>query len=644
MSPADPPAARPTPADNTPPIHFQVPPSVVLRWSYVTAIVVAGACVVASAVTSLHATPAGWSWLVLAALTWMSAPLALQVPGAPLMVTISEALSFVIAIGVGWEAAVVTVAVDGFLAAFRQKRPRIDRSLFNVAEPALSMALCVFVLDHVSGMTPAERMGAPLAQLIVPGFLATSLYLISNSLLTTVAIAMESGLRVWSTWRQHVNLLMIDHLAGTSLALLVISGARGSGLVGAFAALPLLAALYVTYRNVITRADDAIKYAERLNRLYLGTVESLAMAIDAKDQVTHGHITRVCSLALRVADAMDLRDERLGKALEAGALLHDVGKLGVPDHILNKPGPLTPTEYEQIKRHTIVGAEIVSRVDYPYPVAPIVRHHHENWDGSGYPDGLRGHEIPIGARILSVIDCYDALTSDRPYRRAMSHDEAMAIIMARRGSMYDPMVVDAFARLNLEDGRSTDAAPAVTAVAAGPRVVSSDVPADHSPSADLDGLVRAIGTLSRHHEARDIMAVLGPHLLKLTPATTVALFVADATGEALTLEWTNGAAADLFDMDPVRFGQGPSGWVAAHRTPLLNAAGSLEFGRSAAANVPTYILSTPIDSAGAGVRGVVSLYGDHEPFTPADLDVVQRLAATLTPSLCRPAPDERLAS
>ena len=124
-----------------------------------------------------------------------------------------------------------------------------------------------------------------------------------------------------------------------------------------------------------------------------------------------------------------------------------MGKLGVPDHILNKPGPLTPDEYEQIKRHTVVGAEIVSRIDYPYPVVPIVRHHHENWDGSGYPDGLRGYDIPIGARILAVIDCYDALTSDRPYRRAMNHDDAMAIVLERRGTMYDPTVVDVFAAL-----------------------------------------------------------------------------------------------------------------------------------------------------------------------------------------------------
>ena len=126
------------------------------------------------------------------------------------------------------------------------------------------------------------------------------------------------------------------------------------------------------------------------------------------------------------------------RAIEAAALLHDVGKLAIPEHILNKPGRLTPAEFERMKSHARIGAEILSEVDFPYPVVPIVRHHHENWDGTGYPDGLKGDAIPVGARILAVVDCFDALTSHRPYRRALSVGEAVAIIDARRGTMYDP--------------------------------------------------------------------------------------------------------------------------------------------------------------------------------------------------------------
>ena len=154
--------------------------------------------------------------------------------------------------------------------------------------------------------------------------------------------------------------------------------------------------------------------------------------------------------AIGLAKALGVTDETTIKAIKAAALLHDTGKLAVPEHILNKPGKLTPLEFEQMKLHVDVGADILSSIDFPYPVVPIVRAHHESWDGSGYPRGLKGEEIPIGARILSVVDCYDALTSDRPYRAALSDAEAMKIVVERRGKMYDPDVVDTFVKVYRE--------------------------------------------------------------------------------------------------------------------------------------------------------------------------------------------------
>ena len=144
---------------------------------------------------------------------------------------------------------------------------------------------------------------------------------------------------------------------------------------------------------------------------------------------------------LGITDALTLQ------AIEAAALLHDTGKIAVPEHILNKPGKLTPAEFEKMKLHAPIGAEILSAIEFPYPVVPIVRHHHENWDGTGYPDRIAGEAIPIGARILSVVDCFDALTSDRPYRRRMSNADALAILIERRGTMYDPAIVDTFVRV-----------------------------------------------------------------------------------------------------------------------------------------------------------------------------------------------------
>ena len=181
--------------------------------------------------------------------------------------------------------------------------------------------------------------------------------------------------------------------------------------------------------------------------MYLSTVETLAMAIDAKDDVTHSHVRRVQAYATGLARALGIADEMTLKAIEAAALLHDTGKLAVPEHILNKPGKLTDAEFEKMKRHVDVGADILSLVHFPYPVEPIVRCHHENWDGSGYPRGVVGEAIPIGARILSVVDCFDALTSDRPYRARMTDEAALDILRERSGRMYDPHVVDTFIRV-----------------------------------------------------------------------------------------------------------------------------------------------------------------------------------------------------
>ena len=177
-----------------------------------------------------------------------------------------------------------------------------------------------------------------------------------------------------------------------------------------------------------------------MNSLHLRTIEALALAIEAKDHTTHEHLQRVQHYAISMGKLLGLNDLELD-ALRAASVLHDIGKLAVPEHIISKPGKLTPEEFEKMKIHPVVGAEILERVDFPYPVAPIVRAHHEKWDGSGYPSGLKGEEIPIGARILSAVDCLDALASDRQYRRALPLDDAMAVVVGEGGKSYDPRVV-----------------------------------------------------------------------------------------------------------------------------------------------------------------------------------------------------------
>jgi putative nucleotidyltransferase with HDIG domain len=167
----------------------------------------------------------------------------------------------------------------------------------------------------------------------------------------------------------------------------------------------------------------------------------------ARDGLTQQHSQRVQLRALALAREAGITDDLELDAIEGAALLHDIGKLGIPDRVLQKPGPLTLEEYARVKEHSIIGFDILTAAAFPSQLALIVRHHHENWDGTGYPDRLRGRAIPIGARVLAIVDCYDALTSDRPYRRALSHGSAVAMIHERRGTMYDAELADAFLRI-----------------------------------------------------------------------------------------------------------------------------------------------------------------------------------------------------
>ncbi|HEX6729538.1 MAG TPA: diguanylate cyclase, partial [Pyrinomonadaceae bacterium] len=200
---------------------------------------------------------------------------------------------------------------------------------------------------------------------------------------------------------------------------------------------------YLIFRCARLRLNMNAAEVETLSELHLATAEALATAIDAKDQTTHCHVRRVQIYAGGMAEVFQLSPSEIA-ALRAGALLHDVGKLAVPSHILNKPGRLTPAEFERMKIHTLVGAQILSRVNFPYPVIPIVRHHHEQWDGRGYPDRLRGEQIPLTARILAVVDCFDSIREDRPFRRGMTLDEATALLRRGSGVHFDPQVVDQF--------------------------------------------------------------------------------------------------------------------------------------------------------------------------------------------------------
>src|SRR5207237_10805053 len=271
-------------------------------------------------------------------------------------------------------------------------------------------------------------------------------YFLFNTLTVATAIALSTRQPLIRVWNENFLWSAPSYFVGAGAAAGVtwLSGLSNQWFV------PLAAApLYLTYRTYkvyLGRVEDERRHTQEMADLHLATIEALALAIDAKDQTSQLHIRRVQLYAAALARGLGMNENEI-QGVKTAAMLHDIGKLAVPEHILSKPGPLTPEEFQKIRAHPKVGADIVSSVPFPYPVAPLILSHHERWDGKGYPAGLKGEDIPLGARILSIVDYFDALTSDRPYHKAMSEEAALALLQQEAGKALDPRVVETFLRI-----------------------------------------------------------------------------------------------------------------------------------------------------------------------------------------------------
>ena len=463
--------------------------------AYVVAVVVLGGGLILNSMIELLLEATTPYWVVVVALTILSAPLSIRIPSMRATVTVTETFVFAAVLLFGPAAATLTIALDGLLVSVRAKRRSLHRTLFNIGEPAISIWVAAQIFYGVSGVQPLFGSPVGLGQLLVPLVLLTTSYFLLNSLLSVTALWFETGVNPLRFLRDQLPHTGLNFFATCSFVVLLVLNLDNltSATVGVFA--PLLVLSYASSRLLTARVEEANGHLNELSQLYLSTIEALALAIDAKDQVTSGHIRRVQLYSVALARELGITNDKEVHAIEAAALLHDLGKLAVPEHILNKPAKLTSIEFDQMKTHATVGADILSTIDFPYPVEPIVRYHHEMWDGKGYPEGISGEAIPISARILSVVDCFDALTSHRPYRRALTKDQALAVILERRGTQYDPRVVDTFVsvcdrlinaaddqvRADLESGKEAEIREVVA-----PRLPVEVTAESDDPAAGLD--------------------------------------------------------------------------------------------------------------------------------------------------------------
>jgi diguanylate cyclase (GGDEF)-like protein/putative nucleotidyltransferase with HDIG domain len=342
------------------------------------------------------------------------------------------------------------------------------------------------------------------------------------------------------------------------------------------------------YFVLLARFDHERRNVKQISELHLATIEALARAIDAKDGTAENHIRRIQIYATAVARELGMPEIEV-QAVKTAALLHDIGKLAVPDHILAKPGPLTPEEFQKVQAHPQVGADIIATVPFPYPVAPLILSHHERWDGRGYPQGLKGEDIPLGARILCLVDYFGALTSARPYHEPMAVDAAVSLIEQEAGKALDPRAVEAFLRI-LPRVREEAEASGKTPTA--PRgltrsTVFDDIAVAHG---EIYALYQIAQTMGTSLGVSDSMAHIASKLTTLVPFSACTLFLYDQATETLRCRFATGTDFELMQQLTLKSGQGLTGWVARNRRSLVNARPSSDL-EAAGSALPTGLQS-----------------------------------------------------
>jgi diguanylate cyclase (GGDEF)-like protein/putative nucleotidyltransferase with HDIG domain len=516
-------------------------------------------------------------------------------------------------------------------------RPSPMQVAFNVCSTALAIAV-TFCAYHYSLLHHLVQNPSTLL------FLAASVYFIANTLPVAAVISLTERRSLRKIWSDCYFWSFPYYLVGAGIAGMMSWLHGFTDWQTSLLTLPVVYLIYRSYRLYLGKLEDEKRHVEEIADLHMRTIEALALAIEAKDQTTHDHLQRVRVYAVEVAKELNV-DREGTEALQAAALLHDIGKLAIPEHIISKPGRLTPEEFEKMKIHPLVGAEILERVQFPYPVVPIVRAHHEKFDGTGYPMGLKGTQIPIGARILAAVDFLDALASDRQYRRALALDEAMARLVEESGKAFDPQVVKVLERryVDLErlvhqrtdklgkqklstEIKDQDAnvvptiKPAAGFEAQGQRhsperSFLSSIAAARQEAQTLFELSQDLGASLSLGETLSVFAV---KLRRAMPYDAIAIYVRH--GDELVPEYVNGDNFRLFASLRIPMGQGLSGWVAQNLKPILNGNPSVEPGYLNDASKYSTLnsaLAVPLEGL-QGVVGVVALYHAEKDFFTSD--------------------------
>ena len=497
--------------------------------------------------------------------------------------SVSYAVDFAALLLIGPDETTLVAAASAFSQCSMNSKDRnpLYRTLFSMA----SLVITVYVTGLAFRLSGGQVGGTmPFVLLARPLVAAATVYFVLNTGFVAGAIALSSGERVAAVW--HANFLWSapSYFVGAGVAAVAAAVVEHAG----YWLAPLtFAPVYLTYRTYkvyMGRIEDEQRHVRQTSDLHLATIEALARAIDAKDHTAQTHIRRVQIYAAGLARAMGLSDAEV-QGVKTAALLHDIGKLAVPEHILSKPGPLTQEEFQKIRIHPQVGAEIIAAVPFPYPVAPLILSHHERWDGRGYPHGLRGEHIPLGARILTTVDYYDAVTTERPYHKALSHEGAIGLMRHEAAKALDPALVDKFidllptliAEADAEEARVQPRAMAAPAAAS---ATSAGLVPERTPQSAFENIALAHREIYALYEiaqsmgtslgVADTMALISSKLTNIIPWSGCALFLHNPENDTLKCRFAAGVEAPKLLHLSIRNGEGLAGWVARNRRTIVN--------------------------------------------------------------------------
>jgi len=343
------------------------------------------------------------------------------------VISIGFPIDFVLILVYGPALAMLITALGALIGEIIERKVSWYKIIFNTSQYALTAGIAGIAYQQAGGVVGPQNI----FRFILPATICALTYCIVNITLFIMVVSFAQNVRIATIWRTSIKETVPSYIAEAPMGFLMAIVYTEVGIVGILLFfLPLLL------------ARRSFELYTKMRKVYLDTIRALAAAIDAKDPYTKGHSERVAETAVVLAQELNLSDKDI-ENIEYTALLHDIGKIGIKDKILSKKSSLTDQEFDKIKEHTVMGAKIIEPVDFLKDSYKAIYHHHEKYNGKGYPDGLKSEDIPLSARIIAVADAYDAMGSDRPYRKKLNMNKILKELKDQSGKQFDPEVVNA---------------------------------------------------------------------------------------------------------------------------------------------------------------------------------------------------------